>query len=92
MITRASSAPASAGPVWAGPGTAPGSPPRQLIVPDLIAVVPAGITAAQVASISKLAGVRAALAVDGGRVTINGRPASLLAVPPLAFRSSWCSR
>jgi len=46
-------------------GSAPQSPPRQLIVPDLFAVLPAGITAAQVSAISGLTGVRAALAVDG---------------------------
>jgi len=65
----------------------PQSPPRQLIVPDLVAVVPAGITAAQVSAISGLAGVRAVLAVDGGQMLIGGRAASVLGVPPQAFRS-----
>src|SRR5690349_15418007 len=65
----------------------PGTPPRQLIVPDLMAVVPAGITAAQLTVIGSLPGVRAVLAVDGGQVTINGRPASVLGVPIPAFRS-----
>jgi len=51
----------------------PGSPPRQLVVPDLFAVLPAGITTAQVSAISGLTGVRAVLAVDGGQVVINGR-------------------
>src|SRR5271166_31612 len=82
-----SDAPGATGLVPSGPAAAAGSPPRQLIVPDLIAVVPAGITAAQVARISALPGVRAALAVDGGQVTINSRPASILGVPPQAFRS-----
>jgi len=67
--------------------SAPGSPPRQLVVPDLFAVLPAGISAAQVSAIGGLAGVRAVLAVDGGRVAINGRPASVLGVSPQAFRS-----
>jgi Transglycosylase SLT domain len=40
-----------------------------------------------VARISVLPGVRAVLAVDGGQVTINGRRASILGVPPQAFRS-----
>src|ERR1039457_7456482 len=40
------------------PGSA-GAPPRQLLVPDLIAAIPAGITSAQVAKIGKLSGVRA---------------------------------
>src|SRR6266702_6772856 len=59
--------------------SAPDSPPRQLIVPDLVAIVPAGITAAQVSAIGGLAGVRAVLAVAGGRVVINGRTVSVLA-------------
>ena len=67
--------------------SAPDSPPRQLIVPDLVAVVPTGITAAQVSAIGGLAGVRAVLAVAGGRVVINGRTVSVLGVPPQAFRS-----
>ena len=66
--------------------SAPDSPPRRLIVPDLVAVVPAGITAAQVSAIGGLAGVRAVLTVAGGRVVINGRTASVLGVP-LTFRS-----
>jgi hypothetical protein len=66
--------------------SAPDSPPRRLIVPDLVAVVPTGITAAQVSAIGGLAGVRAVLAVAGGRVVINGRTAGVLGVPP-AFRS-----
>ena len=82
-----STATGATGLVPSGRAAAAGSPPRQLIVPDLIAVVPAGITAAQVARISSLPGVRGVLAVDGGQVTINSRPASILGVPPQAFRS-----
>jgi hypothetical protein len=67
--------------------SAPDSPPRQLIVPDMVAIVPTGITAAQVSAIGGLAGVRAVLAVAGGRVVINGRTVSVLGVPPQAFRS-----
>jgi hypothetical protein len=67
--------------------SAPDSSPRQLIVPDLVAVVPTGITAAQVSAIGGLAGVRAVLAVAGGRVVINGRTVGVLGVPPQAFRS-----
>jgi transglycosylase-like protein with SLT domain len=67
--------------------SAPDSPPRRLIVPDLVAVVPTGITAAQVSAIDGLAGVRAVLAVAGGRVVINGRTVGVLGVPPQAFRS-----
>ena len=55
-------------------------------VPDLVAVLPSGITAAQVSAIGGLTGVRAVLAVAGGRMTVDGRAVSVLGVPP-AFRS-----
>ncbi len=77
-----SSAPSSLQP----PGSA-GAPPRQLFVPDLIAAMPAGITAAQLAKIARLTGVRAVLPIDGGKVTVNGRSADVLGVSPQAFRS-----
>ncbi len=68
------------------PGSA-GALPRQLFVPDVIAATPAGISPAQLAKISKLAGVRAVLPVDGGKVTVNGHSADVLGVAPRAFRS-----
>ena len=68
------------------PGSA-GAPPRQLFVPDLIAATPAGISPAQLARISKLAGVRSVLPVDGGKVTVNGQSLDVLGVAPQAFRS-----
>ena len=70
------------------PGSA-GAPPRQLFVPDLIAAAPDGITAAQLARISKLTGVRNVLSVDGGKVMVNGHSADVLGVTA-AFRS-WTS-
>jgi hypothetical protein len=73
----------------AGPrGTAvAGSPPRQLIVPDVIAADPAGITAAQIASISRLGQVRAVLPIDGARIAVNGQPVNVLAAPAAQLRS-----
>ena len=68
------------------PGSA-GALPRQLFVPDLIAATPAGISPAQLAKISKLAGVRSVLPVDGGKVTVNGHSVDVLGVDPQAFRS-----
>jgi Transglycosylase SLT domain len=68
------------------PGSA-GAPPRQLFVPDLIAAAASGITQAELAKIGKLSGVRAVLAVDGGQITVNGKSAEVLGVPPSAFRS-----
>jgi len=64
-----------------------GTPPRQLFVPDLIAAAPTGITAPQLAKISKLRGVQAVLPLDGGKVTINGKSANVLGVLPQSFRS-----
>ncbi len=63
-----------------------GSAPRQQFVPDLIAAVPGGITSAELAKIRKLGGVAAVLAVDGGRITVNGKSANVLGVSPQAFR------
>jgi hypothetical protein len=60
---------------------------KQLYVPDLIAAVPSGITSSQLAAISKLRGVQAALPVDGGKVKVNGQSANVLGVSPQAFRS-----
>jgi hypothetical protein len=60
---------------------------QQLYVPDLIAAVPSGITSSQLAAISKLRGVQAALPVDGGKVKVNGQNANVLGVSPQAFRS-----
>jgi len=71
--------------VAAAPGPSAAAP-RQEFVPDLIAAVPGGITAAQLARISKLSGVRAVLPVNGGKVTVNGHSANVLGVSPQAFR------
>ena len=67
--------------------TPTGTPPRQLIVPDLIAAVPTGITQSQLSAIARLSGVRAVLPLSGGEVTVNGKPANVIGVAPRAFRS-----
>jgi Transglycosylase SLT domain len=64
-----------------------GPAPRELTVPDLAVVAPAGVSAAQLSAIRGLTGVRAVLATDGGRVQINGHSASVLGVPVPAFRA-----
>jgi hypothetical protein len=64
----------------------PGSPPRQLIVPDVIAAAPGGITAAQIASIEHLAQVRAVLPIDGARIAVSGQPVNVLAAPAAQLR------
>jgi hypothetical protein len=79
-------APAAGKPGQSAP-RATGTPPRQLIVPDLIAAVPTGISQAQLAAIAKLSGVRAVLPVSGGEITVNGKQANVIGVAPQAFRS-----
>jgi Transglycosylase SLT domain len=64
-----------------------GPAPGQLVVPDLVASLPSGFTAAQLTLIAALPGVRAVMPVDGGVVTIDGRSATVLGVSPSAFRS-----
>ncbi len=71
----------------AQPPAAAGTPPRQIIVPDVIAALPTGVDAAQMARIRGLAGVRAVLAVDGGQVMVNGKEANVIGVTPQDFRS-----
>ena len=46
----------------------------RLIVPDVIASVPGGVTKADLAWLRKLSGVRAVLAIDGAKITVNGLP------------------
>ena len=80
----APASPAAPSPTAPGPG---GDSQRQLYVPDLIAALPSGISAAQLAAIAKLHGVQAVLPVDGGKVKVNGQSANVLGVSPKAFRS-----
>jgi hypothetical protein len=68
-----------------GPALTGGTPPR-LVVPDVIASVPGGVTKADLARISKIDGVRAVLAIDGARITVNGKQLTVLAAPEAAFR------
>jgi transglycosylase-like protein with SLT domain len=76
--STASSAPAS---------SLSGATPSHLIVPDVIASVPGGLTAADLARIAKLAGVRAVLAIDGAQIKVNGTRLTVLAAPAAALRA-----
>jgi hypothetical protein len=76
----------------AGTSIGPGQPglsggtSTHLVVPDVIASVPGGLTAADLSKIKKLGGVRAVLAVDGARITVNGVRLTVLAAPAAALR------
>src|SRR6185437_14666518 len=89
----ASTVPASAVSVGGGPA-GKGSPgaglagqaSTHLVVPDVIASVPGGVTPADLARVKRLAGVRAVLAIDGARITVNGVQLTVLAAPAAALR------
>ena len=74
----------------AGQTTAKSSLPRQLVVPDALAVIQNGIPAADLPQIRKLSGVRAVLSVSGGAIKINGKLVNVIGVSPAQFRS-WTS-
>jgi Transglycosylase SLT domain len=69
-----------------GPGLA-GQTTTHLVVPDVIASVPGGLTQADLGRIKRLGGVRAVLAIDGARITVNGVRLTVLAAPAAALRS-----
>jgi Transglycosylase SLT domain len=82
---------ASAGPL-SGQGAAPAkqkasaaAAPR-LVVPDVIAAVPGGVTKADLARLRKLSHVRAVLPIAGARITVNGRQVTVLGAPAAALR------
>jgi hypothetical protein len=72
----ASAAPASAGPAY-----------RQIILPDLAVIEPAGLSAAQVSALRGIAGVRNVLAVDGAAITVGGQRVNVIGVNAQEFRS-----
>jgi hypothetical protein len=61
------------------------NPPR-LVVPDVIAAVPGGVTPADLARLRKLSQVRAVLSVAGGRITVNGTQLTVLGASAAALR------
>jgi hypothetical protein len=58
----------------------------RLVVPDVIAVVPGGVTTADLAAIRRLPQVMAVLPIDGARITVNGQPLTVLAAAASALR------
>jgi hypothetical protein len=87
--STASASPAGAGgngSRGAGAAAASDTPPR-LIVPDVIAAVPGGVTGADVAKLRKIGQVRGVLPIAGGRVTVNGKPITVLAAPAAKLRA-----
>jgi hypothetical protein len=78
-------APKPVGTAPAEPGL-PGATATHLVVPDVIASVSGGLTQADLGRLRKLGGVRAVLAIDGARITVNGVWLTVLAAPAAALR------
>jgi len=60
---------------------------RQIVLPDLLLVSPQGLSAARIASLSKLPGVRNVITADGAAIKVGDRQANVLGVDPQQFRS-----
>ena len=60
---------------------------RQIILPDLLIVSPAGLTSQQLTRLDKISGVRNMIAFDGAEIKAGGRPVSVIGVDPAQFRS-----
>lgn len=78
-VTTAMAIPAAA-------ASAPGGGMPRLVVPDVIAGAPGGVTAADLARLGRLSQVRAVLPIDGARITVNGRPLTVVGAPASALR------
>ena len=66
--------------------SSPVPPLRRLLQADLLIVAPESLPAGLVARIRRLSGVVAAVAVDAGRIQVNGAFVNVLGVDPPAFR------
>jgi Transglycosylase SLT domain len=75
-----------------GPVAAPTAAPaaasyRSIILPSLLIVAPKGLTGAQIARLRRIGAIRDMITFDGAEITANGRPASVIGVNPITFRS-----
>ena len=66
--------------------TLTGATTPRLVVPDVIASVPGGVTPADLKRLRKLHGVRAVLAIDGAKISVNGAQLTVLAADASALR------
>jgi hypothetical protein len=63
------------------------APFKQIILPDLLIVAPAGLTSQQLASLSQIRGVRNMIAFDGAEISAGSRKVSVIGVDPAQFRA-----
>lgn len=69
------------------PPSLAGGTPTHLVVPDVIASAPGGVTPADLAKIRKLSGVRAAASIDGAQIMVNGKLLTVLAAQASTLRA-----
>ncbi len=58
-----------------------------IVLPDLLVVLPSGLTAAELSQLKTIKGVRKLTSFDGAQITVGGHPASVIGVNPRQFRS-----
>jgi hypothetical protein len=58
-----------------------------IILPDLLVVLPAGLSSSQLKRLREIAGVRKMITFDGAQITVDGAAASVIGVRPSQFRS-----
>jgi hypothetical protein len=58
-----------------------------IVLPDLLIVLPAGLTRSEITALGRIGGVRKLVTFDGARITVAGKPASVIGVDPGQFRS-----
>jgi hypothetical protein len=59
---------------------------KQIILPDLLIVLPAGLTSQQLSGLSQISGVRNLIAFDGAQIKAGSRQVSVIGVNPAQFR------
>jgi hypothetical protein len=63
-----------------------GSLPPRLVVPDVIASAPGGVTSADLAKLRRIGQVRSVLPVAGARISVNGKPLTVVGAPAAELR------
>ncbi|MGH3272022.1 MAG: hypothetical protein ACRDN1_23585, partial [Trebonia sp.] len=86
VAVAGSVAAASPAPAVSRTAAAAASSVPRLVVPDLIAAGPGSVTTAELARLRKLSQVRSVLPVDGARITVNGKPLTVIAATASALR------
>jgi len=63
------------------------SPLRGIALPDLLIVLPSGLTATELVKLRAIKGVRKMISFDGAQISVGGVSASVIGVNPGQFRS-----